>query len=73
MKYPLIKPKFYIGLFNELILFIKAPSNSPNHDKSNKEKVYDTIGLFILKMILLIPVMAFLLLFTIPKMYKVPI
>ncbi|MDC8005305.1 hypothetical protein POV27_14680 [Aureisphaera galaxeae] len=59
MKYPLIKPKYYISLFNEIFSFIKSPHNEENLEKSTKAKVYDTIGLYILKLILLIPVVLF--------------
>ena len=59
MKYPLVKPKYYFSLFKDIIGFIKTPKNQKNEDKSVKQKIYDTIGLYILKLILLIPVVVF--------------
>jgi len=59
MQYPFIKPKYYISLFNEVKNFIKNPKSEENQEKSLKFKIYDTIGLFILKLILLIPVILF--------------
>lgn len=59
MRYPLIKPKYYFTLFKELIDFIKKPKNEKNLEKSVRLKIYDTIGLYFLKFILLIPVILF--------------
>lgn len=59
MDYPLIKPQYYISLLKDVFDFIKKPRNETDFDKSIKLKIYDTIGLFILKMILLIPVLMF--------------
>ena len=59
MDYPLIRPKYYASLFKDVFSFIKKPHNKPDLEKSVKIKIYDTIGLFILKMILLIPVVLF--------------
>lgn len=59
MQYPLIKPKYYVSLFNDIIGFIKKPKNEENLEKSVKFKIYDTIGLFILKLIFLIPLFLF--------------
>jgi len=59
MNYPLIKPKYYISLFKEIVNFIKNPKNEINIAKSTKQKIYDTIGLLFLKMLFLIPVVLF--------------
>lgn len=58
-KYPLIKPRYYVSLFREIVNFIKHPKYDNTIDKSIRLKIYDTIGLFILKMIFLIPVALF--------------
>lgn len=59
MNYPLIKPKYYFSLFKEILNFIKNPKNERNHTKSTKQKIYDTIGLLILKMFFLSLVVLF--------------
>ncbi|QKX05837.1 hypothetical protein HN014_13275 [Aquimarina sp. TRL1] len=59
MNYPLIRPKFYFSLFKDIVSFIKTPHNKPDLKKSSKQKVYETIGLFILKLVFLIPVILF--------------
>ncbi|MEM1339675.1 MAG: hypothetical protein AAGF96_18085 [Bacteroidota bacterium] len=59
MNYPLIRPKFYFSLFNDIVNFIKTPHNKPDLEKSFKLKVYETLGLFILKLVFLIPVVLF--------------
>ena len=56
MKYPLIKLKYYIVLFKDIVGFIKTPKNEADLEKSTKFKIYDTIGLYILKLVCLIPV-----------------
>ena len=59
MNYLLFRPKYYVSLFKDVINFIKTPHNKPDLEKSVNLKVCDTIGLFILKMILLIPLIFF--------------
>ena len=59
MDYPLIKPKYYVSLLKDITTFIKKPHCQRDLNKSVKFKVYDTIGLFILKMIFLIPLLFF--------------
>ena len=56
MNYPLIKPQYYRSLFKEITQFVKQPKNRKAQDKSTKTKIYDTIGLFILKLFFLIPI-----------------
>ena len=59
MKYPLVKPVFYISLLKELLQFIKNPKLKWRSEKSSKAKVYDTVGLFLIKLVLLLPVALF--------------
>lgn len=59
MNYPLVRPRYYYSLLKEIINFIKDPHNEPDLVKSTKLKVYDTIGIYILKMVCLIPVLLF--------------
>lgn len=59
MRHPLIKPRFYSNLFQEIFLFIKKPSLEITHSKTVKQKIYGTIGLFVLKFLFLIPVLLF--------------
>ncbi len=59
MNYPLIKPKYYFSLFKEIFNFVKNPNNNRNLTKSTKQKIYDTIGLLVIKMLFLIPVIIF--------------
>lgn len=60
MKYLFIQPKYYYSLFQNIIRFVKKPINTKIIDKSTKFKIYDTIGLFILKIFFLIPVSIFI-------------
>ena len=59
MQYPLLKPKYYFALFKQITAFVKAPHCVRDHEKSVKNKIYDTVGLFVLKMIFLVPVIFF--------------
>ncbi len=59
MTYPLANPRYYLALFRDLLTFIKNPESERKSIKSVKWRVYDTIGLYILKLILLIPVLLF--------------
>lgn len=49
MKYPLIKPKYYLSLLGDLLNFIKKPYDKPLVEKTTKSKIYETIGLFFIK------------------------
>lgn len=51
MNYPLIKPKYYLSLLRDLLSFIKRPYGKPLVDKTTKSKIYETIGLFFIKVI----------------------
>jgi hypothetical protein len=55
----LIKPKYYFSIFKEIVSFIVNPKIEKNLEKSVKFKIYDTIGLYFLKLIFLIPVVLF--------------
>ena len=59
MEYPLVKPKYYYSLLQDLVGFVKKPQDTLDSKKSTKLKVYDTIGLFLLKFVFLIPVFLF--------------
>jgi len=59
MKYPLVKRSYYFSLFKDIFNFIKKPNNNIDSKKTTKQKIYDTIGLYFLKMIFLIPVVFF--------------
>ncbi len=60
MDYPLIKLKYYHALLKDIFNFIKKPHNVAAGDKkSTRIKIYDTIGLYLLKFIFLIPLIIF--------------
>lgn len=59
MKYPLVKPAYYFSLFRDILNFIKTPTLQEQKEKPTRLKIYDTIGLFIVKMVCLIPVVLF--------------
>jgi len=56
MTYPLLKFKYYRTLLKSFFLFIKNPDNKPDTDRSVKYIIYEMIGLYLMKMLLLIPV-----------------
>ncbi len=49
MDYPLIKPKYYLSLLKDLLNFIRKPYSKHLNEKPVKNKIYDTIGLFFIK------------------------
>lgn len=49
--YPLIKPKYYKSLLIDLVNFMRRPIDKPSIEKSARHKVYDTIGLFFIKIV----------------------
>lgn len=51
VSYPLIKPKYYKSLIIDLANFIRHPINKQSIEKSTKHKIYDTIGLFFIKLV----------------------
>ncbi|WP_345275938.1 hypothetical protein [Litoribaculum gwangyangense] len=51
ISYPLIKPKYYKSLLIDLLNFIKSPKDKPSIEKSTTHKIYDTVGLFFIKII----------------------
>ena len=59
MTYPLVRPGYYYSLFREILNFIKRPKNVLKTEKTVRIKVYDTIGLYVIKLVLLIPVVLF--------------
>ncbi|WP_412062615.1 hypothetical protein [Rubrivirga sp. IMCC45206] len=59
MTYPLVKPGYYRSLLKDVVAFLKRPHLEPRTDKSTRFKVYDTIGLYVLKIVALVPVALF--------------
>lgn len=51
LSFPLIKPKYYKSLVTDLVNFIRSPQHKPSFEKSVTQKIYDTIGLFFIKVI----------------------
>jgi hypothetical protein len=60
ISYPLIKPKYYKSLLTDLVNFIKSPNDKPLKVKSATHKIYDTIGLFFIKVVFSITVASIL-------------
>ncbi|MEM6380211.1 MAG: hypothetical protein AAF705_18600 [Bacteroidota bacterium] len=58
--YPFIRPKYYWSLIRDLSNFIKSPRPNPSVEKTVKHKVYDTIGLFVIKVVFSITVASLL-------------
>ncbi|WP_431109343.1 hypothetical protein [Winogradskyella poriferorum] len=56
ISYPFIKPKYYKSLLLDLLSFIKSPKDKPSIEKSTTLKIYDTIGLFFIKVVFSITV-----------------
>lgn len=60
VSYPLIKPEYYKSLIIDLVNFIRCPINKPSIEKSTRHKIYDTIGLFFIKLVFSITVASLL-------------
>jgi hypothetical protein len=60
ISYPLIKPKYYGYLLRELVSFIKSPKERLFVEKTIKNKIYDTIGLFLIKLVFSITIASLL-------------
>ncbi|WP_394746861.1 hypothetical protein [Spongiimicrobium salis] len=58
--YPLIKPKYYASLTRDLVNFMKSPRGGIAENKSLRGKIYDTIGLFVMKVVFSIVVASLL-------------
>lgn len=56
MNYPFLKPRYYFSLWKDIVAFVRNPRSEADLQKSTKFKVYDTIALFLLKLLVLIPV-----------------
>lgn len=56
MDYPLLSPKYYYSLLKDILNFVKNPIPDSNTVKTTKTKIYDTIGLFVVKLFFLIPI-----------------
>ena len=59
MTYPLARPGYYLLLFKELLAFLKTPHLEACEAKPVRRKVYDTIGLYLIKAVALVPVVLF--------------
>lgn len=51
ISYPLIRPKYYRSLINDLVNFIRFPKENQSIEKTVNNKIYDTIGLFLIKVV----------------------
>lgn len=51
MTYPFVKPTFYLRLIKDVWRFIKEPSALPLKGLSVRDKIYDTLGLFLIKLV----------------------
>ena len=67
MNFPFVKPKYYWRLAVNLVQFISRPSADFRKEKVVKNKVYDTIGLFIIKVVFSLTVSGLISLFYEPK------
>lgn len=67
MNYPFIKPRYYWRLSINLFQFIKRPCYTSREENVVKSKVYDTIGLLIIKVIFSLTVSGLISLFYEPK------
>lgn len=50
MKYPFVRPKFYLRLIKDLTRFIAQPQYGTLQHLTVKNKIYDTLGLFLIKL-----------------------
>lgn len=67
MNYPLAKPGYYFSLFGEVVGFIRQPKIEKALNKTTRMKIYDTLGLYVLKMVCLIPLILFFAIVYDPK------
>lgn len=54
MKPALLRPTYYSRLLSELIVFLGNPRSAQSRTKTAKEKIRDTVGLFVIKFALLV-------------------
>lgn len=50
MTYPFVRPKFYLILIKDLARFIAQPQYASLQNLTVKNKIYDTLGLFVIKL-----------------------
>ncbi|RAJ11309.1 hypothetical protein [Arenibacter echinorum] len=67
MNYPFVKPKFYLGLIKNLMQFVSQPQYLPLKDLTVRNKIYDTLGLFLIKLVFSLLVANVLAVFYEPK------
>jgi membrane protease YdiL (CAAX protease family) len=58
--FPLLKLKYYKILIKDLFKFIKSPYNNVSIEKTVKNKIYDTVGLFFIKVVFSITIASLL-------------
>lgn len=58
--FPLLKLKYYKILIKDLFKFIKSPHNNVSIEKTVKNKIYDTVGLFFIKVVFSITIASLL-------------
>lgn len=51
MKYPFVRPKFYLRLIKDVIGFIVKPQYVTTREISVRNKIYETLGLFFIKLV----------------------
>ena len=56
MEYLLIKPRYYDSLFRDVVAFVVSPVGTEASGKTIRQRACDTIGLFVVKILLLIPI-----------------
>ncbi|MBU2904703.1 hypothetical protein KO529_07880 [Arenibacter algicola] len=67
MNYPFVRPKFYLRLIKELTRFIFQPRYLTLKDLTVRNKIYDTLGLFLIKLVFSLLVANVLAIFYEPK------
>ena len=67
MKYPFVRPKFYLRLIKDLARFIAQPQYASLQNLTVKNKIYDTLGLFLIKLAFSLLVANVLAIFYEPK------
>ncbi|MCK0190638.1 hypothetical protein [Arenibacter sp. F20364] len=67
MKYPFVRPKFYMRLIKDLARFIAQPQYATLQHLTVRNKTYDTLGLFLIKLAFSLLVANVLAIFYEPK------
>ncbi|RTE53851.1 hypothetical protein EHW67_07915 [Arenibacter aquaticus] len=67
MRYPFVRPKFYLRLIKDITGFIVKPQYVTIRDISVRNKIYETLGLFLVKIVFSLLVANILAIFYEPK------